>query len=407
MLIAILLFTTGTRLWNLSYPKGYYFDEVYNAFTTQEFAKGNKDAYEWSHQSPVAGTAYGWTHPPLAKLLGEVGILIFGDNEFGWRIANALIGVGVVYLVYWLGEKLLRSNLYALLAAGFAALDGLLLVQSRINMNDIVATFFILVAFAAFVRYQLEPITYNLITLGLSLGLLVATKWTGLYAILVFGVWLGLQNLPAGRQVLTQVRRWPALFAALIIIPAAIYVLSYSQYFILGGTWNNFVELQKQMWWYNTNLKATHTYQSDWWTWPLMLRPVWYYVDYSVAGQIANIYAMGNPLLWWFGIPTMLFTIYWSLKTSNWRIWLIVVGFAAFWLPWARAPRIMFLYHYLPSIPFLCLALAYSLSKLPKWVTLASSVLILGSFVFFFPHWTGIHVPSNLDKYYFWMPSWR
>ena len=399
-LILILLFAAGTRLWNLGYPKGYYFDEVYNAFTTQEFAKGNKDAYEWSHQSPVKGTAYGWTHPPLAKLLGEVGILVFGDNEFGWRIANALIGVGVIYLVYWLGEKLLRNKSYALLAAAFAGLDGLLLVQSRINMNDIVAVFFILVVFAAFVRYQLKQSKNNLLLLGLSLGLLIATKWTGLYALPVFGAWLGWQNL-------TKVSKWPALLAALIIIPAAIYILSYSQYFLLGGSWSNFVELQKQMWWYNTNLKATHTYQSDWWTWPLSLRPVWYYVDYSIPGQIANIYALGNPLLWWLGMAAVLFTGYAAVKSRDWRVWLIVVGYLAFWLPWARAPRIMFLYHYLPSVPFLCLALAYSLSKLPKWVTLASGILILGSFVFFFPHWTAIHVPANLAKYYFWMSSWK
>lgn len=401
MLLALILaFSLFTRIWNLGYPKGYYFDEVYNAFTTQEFAKGNKDAYEWFHQSPVEGTAYGWTHPPLAKLLGEIGILTFGDNEFGWRIANALIGVGVIYLVYWLGEKLLRNKNYALLAAALAALDGLLLVQSRINMNDIVTVFFILVVFATFIRYQLAPRTYNLLLLGFFLGLLISTKWTGLYALPVFGVWLGLQNL-------TKFKKWPALFAALIIIPATIYILSYSQYFLLGGSWSNFVELQKQMWWYNTNLKATHTYQSDWWTWPLMLRPVWYYVDYSRSGLIANIYAMGNPLLWWLGLPAIPFIIYYSLQTKNWRLWVIIAGFFTFWLPWARAPRIMFIYHYLPSVPFLCLALAYTLSKLPKKLTLTSSILILGSFIYFYPNWTAIHLPSAWVQYYYWIPSWK
>ncbi len=400
ILVIILLFAAVTRLWNLGYPKGYYFDEVYNAFTTREFVKNNKDAYEWFHQSPVAGTAYGWTHPPLAKLMAAMGILVFGDNEFGWRVVNAGVGVGIIYLVYWLGLKLLRTTNYALLAAAFAALDGLLLVQSRINMNDIVATFFALLVFGAFVRYQLQQSQSNLWLFGASLGLLVATKWTGLYALLVLGLWLGLQNL-------TQVRKWPALFAALIIIPGAIYLLSYSQYFLLGGNRANFVELQKQMWWYNTNLKATHTYQSDWWTWPLDLRPVWYFVDYSVSGQIANIYALGNPLLYWLGLVGMVFTLYWTMRKSDWRIWLVVVGYLTFWLPWARAPRIMFIYHYLPSVPFLCLGLAYSLSKLPKWVTLASSILILGSFVFFFPHWIGIYVPSTWAQNYYWLASWK
>ena len=153
ILILILLFSFVTRVWNLNYPKGYYFDEVYNAFTTREIAKGNRDAYEWFHP-PENGTAYGLTHPPLAKLLATVGIFVFGDNEFGWRISNALIGVGIIFLVYWIGKKLL-DNEWALVAAFFTSLDGLLLVQSRINMNDIVATFFILLVFYAYLKKNL------------------------------------------------------------------------------------------------------------------------------------------------------------------------------------------------------------------------------------------------------------
>jgi dolichyl-phosphate-mannose--protein O-mannosyl transferase len=40
---------------------------------------------------------------------------------------------------------------------------------------------------------------------------------------------------------------------------------------------------------------------------------------------------------------------------------LLFVGltYLAFWLPWAIQPRIMFIYHYLPAVPFLILALAY------------------------------------------------
>ena len=399
MLWLILIFSLITRLWNLSYPPNFYFDEVYNAFTTQEFVKGNKAAYEWFHTSPIAGTAYGWTHPPLAKLLGAVGILIFGPNAFGWRIANVLIGTGVIYLVYLISKELLSTEYWALFSAGLASLDGLLLTSSRINMNDIVATFFILLSFWAFIKYQLNPEKVSLLRLGLILGLLISTKWTGLYAIALFGTWIGLQNL-------RKVKNWPSILVSLLFFPAVLYVLSYSQYFILGGTWKNFLELQNQMWWYNTRLTATHTYQSSWVKWPIMLRPVWYFVDYA-GTEIANIYGMGNPILWWLGIPALLYTLYSSLKTRSWRLWLVICGFLAFWLPWARAPRIMFLYHYLPSVPFLCIALAYSLSKFPRWVTLGSSILILGSFIYFYPHWTAIYVPQSWAKQYFWLPSWK
>src|SRR3989339_1083471 len=315
MLGLILAFAFLTRIFNLSYPPNFYFDEVYNAFTTLEIAKGNKDAYEWFHTTPP-GTAYGWTHPPLAKLIDATGILVFGPNSFGWRIANVLIGTGAIYLTYLIAKDLLGTKRWALLAAGFASLDGLLLVQSRINMNDIVATFFILFSFWAFIKYQLKTSKLSLLRLGFILGLLIATKWTGLYAIVLFGGWIGLQNLK-------KIKNWPSIFISLVFIPAVLYVLSYSQYFVLGGTWKNFLELQNQMWWYNTTLKATHTYQSDWWTWPFMLRPVWYFVDYA-GDKIANIYAMGNPILWWLGIPAILYTLYSAFKTRSWRLWLWV-----------------------------------------------------------------------------------
>lgn len=399
MLGLILAFTFLTRIFNISYPPNFYFDEVYNAFTTLEMAKGNKDAYEWFHTTPP-GTAYGWTHPPLAKLMGATGILIFGHNSFGWRIVNVLLGTGAIYLVYLISKDLLNARRYALLAAGSASLDGLILTQSRINMNDIVALFFILLSFLAFIKYQLKPRTYNLIFLAFSLGLLIATKWTGLYAIAVFGAWIGLQNI-------TRFRKWPSIFISLIIIPAVIYVLSYSQYFILGGSWKNFLELQNQMWWYNTTLKATHTYQSSWWTWPIMLRPVWYFVDYA-GDKIANIYGMGNPILWWLGIPAIIFTAYYALKKRDWKLGIIVIGYLTFWLPWARAPRIMFLYHYLPSVPFFCIALTYCLSKISnKYLTFSILGLVFVSFAYFYPIWVGIHLPKTLVNQYFWLSSWR
>ena len=116
----IIAFALLTRLWNLNLPTGYYFDEVYNAFTTQEFVKGNKDAYEWSHTSAVAGTAYGWTHPPLAKLISALGILTFGDNSFGWRVGSAIVGTLCIALIYLIAKELM-SRPYALLASLFAS----------------------------------------------------------------------------------------------------------------------------------------------------------------------------------------------------------------------------------------------------------------------------------------------
>jgi dolichyl-phosphate-mannose--protein O-mannosyl transferase len=103
------------------------------------------------------------------------------------------------------------------------------------------------------------------------------------------------------------------------------------RYFIWWG-------LQKQMWWYHTNLNATHAYTSLWWTWPLDIRPVWFYVKYCTnpadrsdpmcartydstggAKTIGDIYTMGNPLIFWLILPTIGVLAYYM--SGKYRIW--------------------------------------------------------------------------------------
>jgi dolichyl-phosphate-mannose-protein mannosyltransferase len=32
-----------------------------------------------------------------------------------------------------------------------------------------------------------------------------------------------------------------------------------------------------------TQVLKQHTYQSDWWSWPLMIRPIWYFYEWDRA----------------------------------------------------------------------------------------------------------------------------
>lgn len=77
-----------------------------------------------------------------------------------------------------------------------------------------------------------------------------------------------------------------------ILIPAAIYLLSYLPYVLsvdrygIKEIWG----VQEFMFSYHSGLTATHSYQSPWWQWPLLIRPMWYYVGYDVApGNISTI----------------------------------------------------------------------------------------------------------------------
>lgn len=448
--LAILGFAAFSRFFRLGTPSVYVFDEVYHAFTAQEMVKGNPAAWEWWN-TPPAGVAYEWTHPPLSKLFMVLSINVFGDTAFAWRFFSAFFGVGIIILVYFLARKLFNNRILALFAALVAAADGLLLVMSRIAMNDNYLIFFSLLALLAFL--------YNKkFLMAISLGCAVASKWTGFYAIGIIGVlyiiritaeWYNLRKLDqdqialeaveeetftqksqtkslSTKRIITEILLLPLLF---ILIPAAIYLAAYIP-FLTGNhippdqnwnSWQAFAELQRQMWWYHTNLNASHDYQSTPWEWVLNLRPVWFWVDYKDT-TVANIYALGNPLVMWFGLISIAFVLYDFVRRRSMDLLVILVGYFGFFLPWVISPRIMFFYHYTPAVPFLALASGYVLyeflgDKVGRVFITIFCILLLGFFIYFYPLLTGMHVPKcpdgslpnclNLYESYFWFKSWK
>jgi len=433
----ILFFALFIRLWRLWIPENFYFDEVYHAFTAREMLAGNPAAWEFWN-TPPDGFAYEWTHPPLAKLFMAFGMLIFGINPFGWRFFGALFGVGIIFLTYLLGKKLFKSEPVGLFGALLLSFEGLTFVQTRIGMNDAYFLFFMLLSlwFLLSKRYFLS---------GLFWGASLASKWTALYTIFIFGFYFIYQFVQMdkkerlkfiGRMVFTI----PICF---IVVPIFIYFLSYLPFFFLEHPMiaqqvdkksaivkieqtvcptlgfsqkicDNLAVLwsiQQQMYWYHTRLSATHPFQSAWYSWPFDARPVWYYVR-SEDSKVANIYNLGNPVILWFGILALFHTLWQAVKTRSFALIFVLLSYVAFWLPWAMSPRIMFFYHYLPSIPFLTLAISYLL--LSGWQNKLGRVLIVGFlvlsgliFFYFYPHWSALPVPKWLSDSYFWFPSWR
>src|SRR5208337_1565824 len=74
-----------TRFWRLGHPAEIVFDEVH--FVGQ--------ARHYLHGEPFLDP-----HPPLAKLLIALGILMRGDHPASWRFPNAIIGTILVGITY-------------------------------------------------------------------------------------------------------------------------------------------------------------------------------------------------------------------------------------------------------------------------------------------------------------------
>lgn len=491
LLLIIIGFSLITRVVRLDQPRDYIFDEVYHAVTVKLMARNDVRAYEWWNPPVEPNTAVDWLHPPLAKHTQAAFVALLGENPLAWRLSAALTGVLVIILTAKLAYRWSGDHLVSLLAAGLASLDGLLLVQSRIAMNDIHVAAAILAAMWLYLEFKARQPAERLLPNGGHVwrwwlasiavaGLAMATKWSGLFAVLWIAGWEAWRTLDwllkTARPSRAFFTKWLAIFVVTIsLLPMTIYTAAYTPMFLQGKTlvcqgqavdqgkcycdqtsswWvtalsrvlpgqraglealesrggckrlvSHFSELHKQIWWYQTNLTATHDYQSRPWQWFFDLKPVWFHVKYYDDGRIANIYAFGNPAVMWGGIVAVLATVIFlvrelpkpRLSTEWWQLTTLLSAYLIVWLPWQFSPRIMFYYHYTPAVPLLCILLAWWLHRLMTWRVASKPVgrYIIGTyvatcllaFVVWFPHWTGLPVsPEWMKQIYFVIPSWK
>ena len=148
-------------------------------------------------------------------------------------------------------------------------------------------------------------------------------------------------------------------------------------------------ELHAQMFGYHFNLTAGHASSSPWWSWPLALKPTWFFNGTYDADQIAVIYNGGNPILFWAGIPALIACAILAWKRRSAALVLVVAAFAFQYVPWIRIERATFAYHYLTAVIFAMIAVAYVVDELlrrPAWRDLAigylALVVIVGIVVF-------------------------
>jgi dolichyl-phosphate-mannose--protein O-mannosyl transferase len=422
-LIPGILFVVAIALFapRLDVPGTYVFDEVYHAYTAGQYVAGNHDAYLWNTKAPREHVGYTWNHPPVGILFMAAGVTIWGDNAFGWRIASAIFGATGVVLAYLLALAITRRKAVAVVAAALLLVDGLYVVQSRMGMLDIFGTVFMLGAFYALYGYLTSPpehVRDSLLRLGLFLGLAIATKWNAAYASLLIGLvvlWRSARVYldSAGNLRDEGVRAhlvWVPLGIA--VLPALVYVAAYGPFFYTGHDFGQFVEIQRQIFRYHTHLEATHTYQSRWWQWPLTLRPVWYYTHRS-EGMVANIYANGNTVLYGLFVPAVAWVAArWSRQHTAAAV-VLVIGFFGQWLPWALVPRIAFAYHFLPAVPFGCLALAVCLVALfdkgraGRAIALTYAALAIAFFIYFYPIGTAVPLTREAFASRMWLSSWK
>jgi len=165
------------------------------------------------------------------------------------------------------------------------------------------------------------------------------------------------------------------MLGSLLVIPIVVYVISYLPWAAIEGhqivagwppghTGQTLLDLTGEMYRYHNNLTAAHPASSPWWAWPLNLKPVWFYQGGFAESTAASIYDAGNLVIWWLGVPSLVFVAYQAFRRQSLPLGLIVIGFLCQWVSWARIDRAAFEYHYYTSLPFVIMALAYFAAEL-------------------------------------------
>lgn len=457
-----------------SYMNSMYFDEIYHARTAYENLNGL--------------SIYEWTHPPLGKDIMSLSIQIFGMTPFGWRFAGTLAGVLMVPAMYFIGLFMFRKRTWASLLAIIMSLDGMHFVQTRLATIDSYGVLFIILMFLfmywyysiSFYDVPLKKTFLPLGLCGLAFGLGVASKWICLYAgaglAVIFFITLARRyreyrlaksavdraNGEEKKYLQHIIRTFPLytletiLFCigAFIVVPAIIYCASYYPYFNAEGetrVWYKIIlDNQSAMFNYHSKLQATHPFQSDWYTWPIIYRPIYYYAGKELpdASTVECISSFGNPIIWYMGLVATVFgfivllrrlpsnkmSIAKDLGANRFErlfsandedlpdaserdtrlLIFLALGVACNLLPWVGISRCIFIYHYFATVPFIMTFTVYMFRHICRKnkksgiiLTLIFVLCALILFIMFKPIWTGTAVSKEYVRTYLrWFKSW-
>lgn len=359
-----------------TYQNSSYFDEIYHARTAYENILGLEP--------------YENTHPPLGKYIISLGIRLFGMCPFGWRFMGALFGVLMLPVLYHLLKQLFGKTSLCLCGTLWFAFDFMHFTQTRIATIDTYAVFFLLLMYdtmTVFLRRDLRRDSWRkllppLLLCGIFTGLGIAAKWTAAYgalglAALFFGkLGLSLRDARRAGEDPAHLRGrclklclWCCLF--FLLIPFGLYFAAYLPLTTLphnrADLWGTFWRYQTTMFQYHSQLQAEHYFASPWYEWPFDVRPIWYFSKdpANALGQYSTISALGNPLLWWSGVPALAGAAVLWVRERRTASAVVLCGFLSVYLPWVLVPRLTFIYHYFTAVPFLVIALAGVFARLP------------------------------------------
>jgi dolichyl-phosphate-mannose-protein mannosyltransferase len=481
------------RFYRLGSPHAFVFDETYYAKDAWSllqhgvelnYVKNANQLILDSKENVFSGSPAFVVHPPAGKWIISVGEQLFGLDPFGWRFAVALLGTLSVLMIARIARRLTGSTVLGCTAGLLLAVDGLHFVMSRTALLDLILMFFVLAAFGCLLidrdraRERLAVLAerhggslaivageygprlgwrpWRLLA-GVCLGLATATKWSGVYAIVVLAILTFLWDVGARRAVGIRSPLLGALLkdalpalGAILGVAVVVYAASWTGWFLTddgydrhwaegrGTSWPFVPDAVRSLWHYHseaydfhTGLKRTkspHPYMSSPWGWLVLARPVSYYYISLKSGQqgcsadscSSAVLALGTPALWWLSLGALVFCVWLWIVRRDWRAGAVLAGVAATYLPWFHyTERTIFYFYAVAAAPFLVLAvtllLGYILGPadaparrraIGAGVAGGIVLVIVVTFVYFYPIYSAQVIPYSEWHSRMWFQSW-
>ena len=369
--LAIIIAATALRLYQLDVRPFHHDEAAVGSFTFKLFTNGN---YVYD---PVF-------HGPFIYFLTVAVFNIIGDTEFATRLLPALIGVGMVLLVYPLRHYLGRPGW--LITAAFFAFSPSFLYYSRFFRNDIFITFFTLTTVLCAAKYleqRNNPNRLIYVALGsAALAFSVTAKENAYVTLALLGfpvgmyvlyrLWQGYRNRHLQHDPIAFIEKNMFRFlmdaGLFIVVFLAIYVVFYSYFFkdfeaVKGASFSAFSH------WYEM-----HEIER-------IGGPIYYYI----------------PLMFLYELPIALFALLGSMEyvvrfiknrenpMMAFLVYFLAVNLAAYAYIGEKVPWLIL--H--PLLPAILIAGAYLgeiipyLKHRPKWAEAIFVVILISSSSFF------------------------
>ncbi len=411
---------------------------------------GSDNAFGWRFAAALTGTL-------SVLLLALIAQKLFSSVTLG-GVAGLLLAVDGHHLVLS-RTSLLDIFLMFWVLAAFGALlldrdDGRRRLAERIGRQALAST----TGFPTRLQLLSGPwlgIRWWRIAAGVCLGLAVGTKWSALFFLAGFGLLTVFWDLSARRTA--GIRGWftgavlkdgIAAFISMVPVAALVYAATWTGWFRSAdayyrnwaqtnpsGQWGWLPDTLRS--WFHYHLEAynfhqglgsDHPYEATAWTWLVMGRPTSFYYQSpeqgtpgcSISNCTSAILSVGNPLIWWAAVVSLVVLLFWWAGRRDWRAGAILAGTAAGYLPWFMYPeRTTFFFYVISFEPFLILALTYCLGLVlgspdsPGWrrrsglylvAVFLAGVLLVSAF--FYPVWTAEIISYQDWRLRIWMPSW-